>query len=82
LSKKAPTPAQAKAGSQRRDILKDWEWIMSQISTETFKAYSGKYVAVIDRCIVGSGGDAQKRRNEIGHQRGLDPERVAVMFID
>jgi hypothetical protein len=37
---------------------------------------------VVDRVIVGTGGDPEKLRCEIGRLRGIDSERVAVVYID
>jgi hypothetical protein len=64
------------------EILADWQWIFDEYGTGRFEPYRGQFIAVYNQQVLGSGPRPSELREAVAAEHHLDPDRLAVTFID
>jgi hypothetical protein len=64
------------------EIIEDWRWIYQERRTGRFDEYAGKFVAVLNKTIYGSGRDSELLEKYVCEKYNLNPERLVIFLAD
>jgi hypothetical protein len=64
------------------EVLEDWRWLFDEVPTPRFDPYRGRFVAVFEKRVLGSGDDEPQLRQTVAAEHNLDPDRLVTMFIE
>jgi hypothetical protein len=62
--------------------LADWDWLFGEIPTQRFDPYRGRYVAVFEKRVLGSGDQPRWLRQEVAAAHRIAPERLVVAYVE
>jgi hypothetical protein len=69
-------------GEYDLDVHRDWNIAFSALEAGEYEEYSGQFIAILEGCVVGSGTNQAKLREEVAQRHGVRPERLVVLYID
>lgn len=62
--------------------LADGEWIHTEFNAGRLDEYRGRYVAVVDRKVLGAGADLLVLRDTVAREHGVPPGRIVTDYVD
>jgi hypothetical protein len=60
------------------EMIDNWRWIVEEGAKGRFYEYDGKYVAIMNKTIYGSGRDPELLEKYVVEKYGLDPKRLII----
>jgi hypothetical protein len=63
-------------------VLQDWKAAYAALESGEVEQLRGQFVAVFDRQVIGHGPDQEILRAEMAQSKGVDPERIVIMYVD
>lgn len=63
-------------------LLADKEWAYQEYNAGRWESYRGEYIAIYRKRLVGHGPDLLKLREQVAREIGVDPDRIAVIYLE
>jgi hypothetical protein len=63
-------------------LLADKEWAYQEYNAGRWEPYRGEYIAIYRKRLVGHGPDLLKLREQVARETGVDPDRIAVIYLE
>ena len=63
-------------------IRDDWTWAFAERDKGTFDEYEGRFIAVLNRQVVGADKDQMILREETAARLNVDTERLLILYVD
>ena len=78
----AGAEANGRSPNPSPEELADWDWLFGEIPTQRFDPYRGRYVAVFEKRVLGSGDHPRRLRQEMAAAHHIAPERLVVAYVE
>jgi hypothetical protein len=73
---------QVEWSDEMKERLADRRWLNDQINDGAMDAYSGEFVAVVEKRMLGHHKNPHQLRKEVSESTGIPEERIVAIFVD
>jgi hypothetical protein len=63
------------------EALDEWAWVLQARSEGRFDEYTGQFVAVVNKVVLGSSLDPNLLRQYLAEKHHLDPRRIVIFKV-
>jgi hypothetical protein len=68
-------------GPEAAAYFDDMAWVEEGFETGRFDAYRDRYIAVVNRAVIGHGDRPDTLRDEMARQHGVHPGRILIDYV-